>query len=120
MKGYVEVVFTQAEVCKIRTLVYEVDQYNGLDKEDQFGYITKESKFLWWRYTSKQLVADISDRLSPFFRHTIYDEEYYGCKLSKRGEGLIALAKLLRNNPTTYLGEELCGIVNFLRNNEYI
>ena len=120
MEGYVEVVFTEDEADVIRKLAKEVDQYYSLPKEDQFAYTTKEHKFIWWKYTSKQLVPDAPNELSPFFSHPIFDEDSYGCDLSYRGEMLISLAKLVRNNRTVYLGEELCGIVNFLRNREYI
>lgn len=120
MKGYVEVVFTNEEVEKILELARDINRYNTLDREDQFKRTITESKFLWWSNTSTELVADISDRLSPFFRHVIFDEDYYGCELSYLGEYLLALAKLVRNSHKTYLGEDLCGIVNFLRNMEYI
>lgn len=120
MKGYVQVKFTQEEVYKVLGLARQIDDYNCLDREEKFRLGVEVRKFLFWEYKSKTLSPNISDALCPYFRHVTFDDDFYGCELSSRGRQLIALAKLVKNNPVVLLGDELCGIVNFLRNREYI
>jgi len=120
MKGYVRVVFTDEEVSKIIDLARDVILYNDLDKEDQFSWTIKESKFLFWTCEYKIIAANVPDKISPFFCHYDYAQGYHYCELSPLGKNLVALYKLVRNSHKIYLDEDLCGAVNSLRNRGYI